>query len=57
MGADTDTLPEALPKAADCDFHAATFERLFVHLVHAGSRVVETNCLAMGGSDCIFAIT
>lgn len=40
-----------------CDFYAATFERLFTRLVHASARVAETNCLAMGASDCTFAIT
>jgi len=40
-----------------CDFYAWTFERLFARLVHASARVVETSCLAMGASDCTFAIT
>jgi len=40
-----------------CDFYTGTFERLFARLVHASARVVETRCLAMGASDCTFAVT
>lgn len=40
-----------------CDFYAATFERLYVRLVHPHARVVETDCQAMGATACLFAIT
>ncbi|UZE49510.1 bacteriochlorophyll 4-vinyl reductase [Rhodopseudomonas sp. P2A-2r] len=39
-----------------CDFYAATFERLYGRLVHAGARVVETDCQAMGARACVFTI-
>lgn len=40
-----------------CDFYAATFERLYIRLVHPQARVVETECQAMGAAACSFAIT
>ena len=40
-----------------CDFYAATFERLYVRLVHPHARVVEIACQAMGAPACTFAIT
>lgn len=39
-----------------CDYYAGTFERLFRTLVHPGSRAVETECQATGGSACRFTI-
>lgn len=40
-----------------CDFYAATFERLYIRLVHPQARVSETECQAMGAAACSFAIT
>lgn len=42
--------------APACDYHAATFERLFQVLVHPRARVVEVDCEACGGSACRFAL-
>jgi divinyl protochlorophyllide a 8-vinyl-reductase len=42
--------------APACDFYAATFERLFVVLVHPGSRVREVACEACGDVACEFEI-
>ncbi len=39
-----------------CDYYAATFERLFVRLVHPASRVREVACEAMGAEACVFEI-
>ncbi len=39
-----------------CDYFAATFERLFQVLVHPATRVVETECMAMGAPACVFEI-
>lgn len=39
-----------------CHFYAATFERLFVTLVHPGSRVQEVACEACGDVECRFEI-
>jgi divinyl protochlorophyllide a 8-vinyl-reductase len=40
-----------------CDFYTATFERLYIRLVHPDARVVEIDCQAMGATACSFAIT
>jgi divinyl protochlorophyllide a 8-vinyl-reductase len=40
-----------------CDFYAATFQRLYIRLVHPHARVIETECQAMGAMACSFAIT
>jgi divinyl protochlorophyllide a 8-vinyl-reductase len=40
-----------------CDFYAATFERLYIRLVHLQARVIETDCQAMGAAACAFEIT
>jgi divinyl protochlorophyllide a 8-vinyl-reductase len=40
-----------------CDFHAATFERLYARLVHPQARVDEIECRASGAVACLFAIT
>lgn len=42
--------------APACDFYAATFEGLFVALVHPQARVVETACMAQGAPACIFEV-
>jgi divinyl protochlorophyllide a 8-vinyl-reductase len=39
-----------------CDYYAATFERLFVVLVHRGSSVRETACEAAGDDRCEFEL-
>ena len=39
-----------------CDYYAATFERLFQVLVHAGARVQETACEACGDDACRFEL-
>lgn len=39
-----------------CDYYAATFERLFRVLVHRGARVLETHCAARGDDACRFRI-
>jgi divinyl protochlorophyllide a 8-vinyl-reductase len=40
-----------------CDFYAATFERLYIRLVHPHARVIETGCQATGATACSFMIT
>lgn len=42
--------------APACDYYAATFERLFVRLVHPDSQVRETACEACGDVACRFEI-
>ena len=42
--------------APACDYYAATFERLFQVLVHAGARVQETACEACGDDACRFEL-
>jgi len=42
--------------APACDYYAATFERLFQVLVHAGARVRETACEACGDDACRFEL-
>jgi divinyl protochlorophyllide a 8-vinyl-reductase len=39
-----------------CDYFAATFERLFVRLVHSSARVQETDCSASGADACRFEV-
>lgn len=39
-----------------CALYAATFERLFGALVHAETRVRETECRAMGAAHCTFEL-
>lgn len=39
-----------------CDYFAATFEHLFRSLVHPGSEIEETSCMANGASACVFGI-
>ena len=39
-----------------CDYYAATFERLFSVIVHLRVQVVETQCMALGDSRCVFDI-
>lgn len=39
-----------------CDFYAATFEHLFVALVHPEAWVVETACEARGDAACRFEV-
>jgi divinyl protochlorophyllide a 8-vinyl-reductase len=39
-----------------CDFYAATFQSLFVALVHPDSRVTEVACEACGDAECRFEI-
>ena len=39
-----------------CDYYAATFERLFVMLVHPRACVVETACEAQGAAACVFEL-
>jgi divinyl protochlorophyllide a 8-vinyl-reductase len=39
-----------------CDYYAATFERLFVMLVHPRARVVEAACEAQGAAACVFEL-
>ena len=45
--------PSPLPA---CDFHAATFERLFQVLVHPTVQAVETACEARGDPACVFEL-
>jgi divinyl protochlorophyllide a 8-vinyl-reductase len=40
-----------------CDYYAATFERLFVELVHPQTQVRETQCQANGAPACVFAVS
>jgi divinyl protochlorophyllide a 8-vinyl-reductase len=40
--------------AAQCDYYAATFERLLRTLVHHDIRVTEVQCEAAGGNACEF---
>lgn len=40
--------------APQCDYYAATFERLFCTLVSRNSTVVETECEAVGAAACLF---
>lgn len=42
--------------APACAFYAATFERLFAVLVHAGAHVQEVACEACGDAECRFEI-
>ena len=42
--------------APACDYYAATFERLFRVLINARASVIETECAALGASDCVFTI-
>jgi divinyl protochlorophyllide a 8-vinyl-reductase len=39
-----------------CDYYAATFERLFCALVSRSSTVVETSCEAAGAAACTFEV-
>jgi divinyl protochlorophyllide a 8-vinyl-reductase len=39
-----------------CSYYAATFEQIFVALVHPGTQVRETSCQAMGASACVFEV-
>lgn len=39
------------------DYFGATFERLFQELVHPGTRVTETACIAMGAPACVYELT
>lgn len=43
-------------KSPSCHWHAAVFERLFETLVWRRTRVVETECCAMGALACRFQI-
>jgi divinyl protochlorophyllide a 8-vinyl-reductase len=43
--------------APGCSYYAATFERIFVALVHPHTRVREEACQAMGASACIFEVS
>jgi divinyl protochlorophyllide a 8-vinyl-reductase len=40
-----------------CHYYAATFERLFRELIDADARVVETECIAAGGTACRFSVS
>jgi len=42
--------------APQCDYYAATFERLFRVLVHERARVRETACEACGADGCEFEV-
>jgi len=42
--------------APQCDYYAATFERLFCALVSRYSAVVETSCESAGAAACIFEV-
>lgn len=44
----------AMDGTAQCDYYAATFERLFRTLVHYDVRVTEVQCEAAGGNACEF---
>lgn len=51
--------PIASAAAADhpvCAYYAATFETLFVALVSPRTRVIETECEAMGAAACVFQL-
>ena len=43
--------------APNCDYYAATFERLYRTLVAPTARVVETECQSAGGQCCRFEIS
>ncbi len=40
-----------------CSYYSATFERIFVALVHPRTQVRETSCQAMGASACVFEVS
>lgn len=40
-----------------CAYYAATFERIFRHVVAASARVTETECQANGASACVFEVS
>ena len=42
--------------APNCDYYAATFERLFRVLVSRHATVTETACQAMGAPSCLFEV-
>jgi divinyl protochlorophyllide a 8-vinyl-reductase len=44
-------------EAPACDFYAATFQSLFVALVHPATQVTEVACEARGDPECRFEIT
>jgi divinyl protochlorophyllide a 8-vinyl-reductase len=52
--ADNPLCIEATGPQPACAFYAATFERLFRVLVHAGTRVDEVACSAHGAPACLF---
>lgn len=43
--------------APGCSYYAATFERIFIALVHPRTRVREDACQAMGASACVFQVS
>lgn len=40
-----------------CAYYAATFERIFRHVVAASARVTESECQANGASACVFEVS
>jgi divinyl protochlorophyllide a 8-vinyl-reductase len=40
-----------------CTYYAATFEQIFVALVHPDTQVRETSCQGMGASACVFEVS
>ena len=40
-----------------CAYYAATFERIFRHVVATSARVTETECQANGASACVFEVS
>jgi divinyl protochlorophyllide a 8-vinyl-reductase len=40
-----------------CSYYSATFERIFVKLVHPRAQVHETSCQALGASACVFEVS
>jgi divinyl protochlorophyllide a 8-vinyl-reductase len=40
-----------------CSYYSATFEQIFVALVHPRTQVRETSCQAMGAPACVFEVS
>jgi divinyl protochlorophyllide a 8-vinyl-reductase len=43
--------------APACSYYAASFEALFVALVHRRTRVREVACHALGAAACVFEVS
>ncbi len=47
---------DSVQSSPGCTYYAATFEQIFVALVHPRTRVREACCQAMGASACVFEV-